>query len=46
MKKKWYEVPEMEQIELEWPSLLAGSYDDEDPEQGGTTDSTYSGEGL
>ena len=46
MKKKLYEAPEMEQIELKWPNLLAGSDGDEEPEQGGTSDNPYSGEGL
>lgn len=46
MKKKWYEAPEMEQIELKRPYFLTGSGNDEEPEQGGTSDNPYSGEGL
>jgi hypothetical protein len=46
MNKKFYEAPEMEQMELEMPTLLSGTPPGEDPEEGGTSDNPYSGEGL
>ena len=44
MKKKMYVAPELEQMDLDWPVLLAGSGDD--PEESGASDNPYSGEGL
>jgi len=45
MKKKTYETPVAEQIDLEIPHLMAGTPEGE-PEQGGTSENPYSGEGL
>ena len=44
MMKKMYVTPKMEALKLEEMNLLSGS--GEDPEQYGTSDNPYSGEGL
>ena len=44
-KKREYETPASEQVELECPQLMAGSPEDE-PEQSGTSENPFSGEGL
>ena len=45
MQKRMYEAPTAEQMELEYPVLMAGTPEGE-AEQGGTSDKPYEGEGL
>ena len=45
MNKRMYEAPELEQMELECPQLMAGTPEGE-PEESGKSDKPYEGEGL